>query len=267
MGALRTWLGDEGWTRFAHEHYGKQPFVLPDAARELIDTCSWQSMSAALASHAADVHVIRRGESLSIAPPRSLAALRSLFEQNAGIALRNAEHASDRVRALAAAITEDVPGNQRVAMFATPAATHSLAWHFDVDDLFIVQVAGVKTHHLRANTVLPRPLTQNGHSLAAYPLETSPLRVSELHPGDFLYVPAGFWHMALAKEDSLSISVGVLPSPELQRLAAPPEARRPSRRIALRDRLQNVRERLARFREAADDTLARRPTLRRKRPI
>jgi ribosomal protein L16 Arg81 hydroxylase len=264
MGALRTWLGLEGWTRFAHEHYGKQPFVMPCVAPEVLRACSWDSLDRALASRAADVQVVRRGESLSIAPPRSLAALRALFEHDTGIALRNADRASARVRALAAAIGEDVPGNRRAAMFATPAGTHSLAWHFDLDDLFIVQVAGTKTHHLRSNTVLPRPLTQTGHSLAAYALETSPLLTFELRAGDFLYVPAGFWHMAMAKadQDSLSIAVGVLGSRDLPQKPTPPALR-----ARLRERVLQVRERLALARTKLGDTLDRAPTLRRNRPI
>ncbi len=257
MGALRTWLGVGTWTRFAREHYGKQPLVMPGVAPEVMSACNWNILDAALASPAAEVQVVRRGESLPVAPPRTLAELHKLFEHSAGIALRNADHASDSIRSLAAAIGEDVPGNKRVAMFATPAGTHSLAWHFDLDDLFIVQIAGSKTHHLRSNTVLPRPLVQDGHSLAAYALETSPLLVCELRPGDFLYVPAGFWHMALAREDSLSISIGVLGGRDLPRQPAPPGLR-----AKLRDRVRQVRERLARVSTMAG-TLDRKPTLRR----
>lgn len=259
MGALRTWLGLETWTRFAREHYGKQPFVMPGVVPEIMHTWDWDSLDAALASPAAEVQVVRRGESLSFAAPRSLAALRELFERDAGVALRNAERASERVRAIAAAIGEDIPGNQRVVVFATPGNTHSLAWHFDLDDLFIVQAAGAKTHYLRENTVLPRPLTQTGHSLAAYALETSPMVACRLSAGDFLYVPAGYWHMARAEDNSLSISVGVLGGPELPRQAVPPQ-----KRAELRDRIRSARDRLTRAHKAAADSIRERlPTLRR----
>jgi 50S ribosomal protein L16 3-hydroxylase len=40
--------------------------------------------------------------------------------------------------------------------------------------------------------------------------ETSPLIASTLVAGDWLYIPRGWWHMARAADDSLSISVGVL---------------------------------------------------------
>jgi ribosomal protein L16 Arg81 hydroxylase len=39
--------------------------------------------------------------------------------------------------------------------------------------------------------------------------ESSPLLRCDLIAGDWLYVPAGYWHVARADEDSLSISIGV----------------------------------------------------------
>lgn len=41
--------------------------------------------------------------------------------------------------------------------------------------------------------------------------ETSPIATARLLPGDWLYVPARWWHVATYLEDSLSSSVGVLP--------------------------------------------------------
>src|SRR5215470_4579466 len=100
MGVLRTWLGLEAWTRFAHEHYRKQPFVMPCVAPEVLSACDWQNLGAALASPAASVQVTRYGELLSVAPPRSLADLHKLFDHDAGIALANADRASESVRAI-----------------------------------------------------------------------------------------------------------------------------------------------------------------------
>ena len=44
--------------------------------------------------------------------------------------------------------------------------------------------------------------------------ERSPLQTARLLPGDCLYLPAGFWHMARSIEDSLSMSLGVYPAAE-----------------------------------------------------
>jgi ribosomal protein L16 Arg81 hydroxylase len=41
--------------------------------------------------------------------------------------------------------------------------------------------------------------------------ERSPLMTARLVAGDFLYLPCGWWHMATCVDDSLSISIGLLP--------------------------------------------------------
>ncbi len=240
---LQTWLGPDGWQRFVREHRGKHPFVMQRVTSDTLEQCDWEHLGQTLAAHAADVLVVRRSEDLASAPPRSLEELHELFKCDAGIALRNAELVSDRVSAICAAIAEDIPGHHRATVFATPENTHSLAWHFDNEELFIVQLAGWKAHYLRENTVVPAPRTPSGHNLAMYPLETAPLLTIELHPGDFLYVPSGWWHMARAHHTSLSISVSVLAAPTP---ASPPLDS--SKRVALRDRLRSVRKRLTKGR-------------------
>jgi ribosomal protein L16 Arg81 hydroxylase len=246
MSSLQQWVGAEAWLRFTRDHRGKRPFAMALAPSQLLTSCDWDHLGQTLGAHAADVQVVRLGEVLSIASPQSLADLHDLFGRDAGIAVRNAELVSERVRAICAAVEQDVPGRQRASVFATPENTHSLAWHFDADELFIIQLAGSKTHHLRANTVVPSPQVPSGHTLAAYPLETSPLLTIDLRPGDFLYVPCGFWHMALARSTSLSLSIGVLaaPAPAKPRLGA-------TQRAALHNRIGELRTRLANVRAAA----------------
>jgi ribosomal protein L16 Arg81 hydroxylase len=48
------------------------------------------------------------------------------------------------------------------------------------------------------------------HDFRCFREETSPLQTARLFPGDVLYLPALWWHMARCVEDSLSIALGVL---------------------------------------------------------
>lgn len=65
-----------------------------------------------------------------------------------------------------------------------------------------------KDYDVRANTVAAG---QPAHPdvFARFAAETSALCTATLVPGDFLYLPSRWWHMALCREDALSISVGV----------------------------------------------------------
>ena len=57
-----------------------------------------------------------------------------------------------------------------------------------------------------------------------YERETTPAIACTLIAGDWLYIPRGFWHVALASRDALSISVGLLTP--AARGSRPPRPRR-----------------------------------------
>lgn len=210
MGVLQSWLGATPLEAFLAAHLGRQPYAAPDVGRAHARRCDWAIVDELLASPHADTLVISRGELLAANAPRSLSQLRSLFARDAGVAVRSADLACAHVAALARDLAEDVAGMQRVIVFATPANSSGFGWHFDEEEVFILQTAGAKTYFFRANTVSARPLRARSAAFADCRRETSPLLAVRLHQGDWLYLPSGTWHAAHAHEDSLSVSIGVL---------------------------------------------------------
>jgi hypothetical protein len=213
-GLLEQWLGRSQLHEFLREHLHQRAFAAPDAARSAAERCGWHVVDALLGSPEADTLVIARGVVDPHAPPRSLDALRELFGCGVGVAVRRADRASEGVAALAEQLRLDVPGEQRVIVFATPRDSYGFGWHFDVEEVFVVQTAGAKTYYFRANTVSRRPLHADAASFADYARETSALHAVRLHAGDWLYLPSGTWHAAYAHADALSVSIGVLSSVE-----------------------------------------------------
>jgi ribosomal protein L16 Arg81 hydroxylase len=160
----------------------------------------------------ADVLVVARGRYLNGAVPRSLAELQVLFDHGVGIAIRAPERVNTWLRMLAGEFALELPGEQRLILFATPAQSHGFGWHYDAEDVFVVQTAGDKEYFLRRNTVSQPPARGFQSDFAEYRDETSPMLACRLLPGDCLYVPKGFWHIAVAHRDSLSLSIGVFPA-------------------------------------------------------
>jgi 50S ribosomal protein L16 3-hydroxylase len=72
-------------------------------------------------------------------------------------------------------------------------------------------VEGTKEYYLRANTVLSSRAPGPNPDFGAIRRETSPLLSARLIPGDWLYIPACWWHLVHSNEEALSISIGVLP--------------------------------------------------------
>jgi len=77
----------------------------------------------------------------------------------------------------------------------------------------------VKDYYFRANTVDPASPVGSQPDFSLIRKERSPLATARLLPGDWLYIPARWWHVALPAEDSLSISLGVFPDLSLRRTA------------------------------------------------
>jgi ribosomal protein L16 Arg81 hydroxylase len=43
-------------------------------------------------------------------------------------------------------LTQNIPGEVHVQLFVAPAGTHSFGWHYDDEDVYIVQTEGSKDY-------------------------------------------------------------------------------------------------------------------------
>jgi ribosomal protein L16 Arg81 hydroxylase len=128
--------------------------------------------------------------------------------------IRAAEHHDDGLRRLADAYGAALPGEVHVQLYATPAGTHSFGWHYDFEDVFIAQTLGIKDYYLRDNSVARHTRLGETLDFACIRHETTPTMAARLIAGDWLYIPRRWWHLVRCAEDSLSISVGVMPPDE-----------------------------------------------------
>jgi len=153
-----------------------------------------------------DALVVSRGHLLPDPPPTTLDALRACFAAGVGLCIRQAQRHRPALAELARSF--EPLGAAHVQLFVTPGGTHGFGWHYDDEDVFIAQTAGVKDYYFRRNTVAHDQRARPA-MFARFTRETSELCTATLMPGDFLYLPARWWHMAICRADALSISVGV----------------------------------------------------------
>jgi ribosomal protein L16 Arg81 hydroxylase len=137
----------------------------------------------------------------------------------------------------AGALTSDLGHPVQVNAYVTPASSQGFSAHYDVHDVFVLQVAGEKRWQVHA-PVLPDPLrdqpwTDHREAVAARAQEP-PLLDAVLRPGDALYLPRGYLHSAQALGGvTCHLTVGVHPVTRqavleslLELAAADPELRR-----------------------------------------
>jgi 50S ribosomal protein L16 3-hydroxylase len=202
---LRDWLGDVTLDEFRAAFLRKQPAARPSTALDARAVLDWSTVERVLRV-VPDALVVSRGSLLPMPVPRTLDALHQYFAAGVGLCIRHAERHDVGLAGVAAAFDE--LGTAQVQLFVTPGGTHGFGWHYDDEDVFIAQTVGIKEYYFRANTVAAAERAAPG-MFTRFAAERSALCTATLEPGDFLYLPSRWWHMALCRETALSISVGV----------------------------------------------------------
>ncbi|HEV3339654.1 MAG TPA: cupin domain-containing protein, partial [Pirellulales bacterium] len=207
---IRQLLGDIPVQRFIAESFLRQPFSLPGGAAALAHLGSWEVLETILAQPGADVLVVKEGRRWEGAQSPSPGEARRLFSDGHTVLVRHAERCHAQLAELAAGFARDFRAAVDVHLYCTPAGQHGFGWHYDVEDVFIVQTAGSKEYSLRKNTVNPWPVLETLPPDMRYEREIMPLSRCLLSAGDWLYVPHGYWHKAEARDESISLAVGLM---------------------------------------------------------
>jgi lysine-specific demethylase/histidyl-hydroxylase NO66 len=125
----------------------------------------------------------------------------------------------------------------QINAYVTPPQNTGFAPHYDVHDVFVLQVAGRKHWRLHAPVVkdpLPDQPWQDHADAVSARADEAPLLDEVLRPGDALYLPRGTVHSASALgETSIHLTVGIHPVTRydlvrhlLRRVAHDPQLRR-----------------------------------------
>ena len=226
---IRNWLAPMPLESFLATHFEREPFVQPSTAAEAVPLLDWPAVGRLLAAKA-DVLAVRKGRLVPETAPAHLEAARDLLREGCSLVIRGCDLHDRGLSALARAFEAEIGGEAAVQAFVSPGGSRSFGWHYDCEDVFIAQTVGAKEYQLRRNTVNPAPTLDAMPKDMHYERETTTAVLAcTLVPGDWLYVPRGWWHVGQAASDSLSISIGLLS--ESARGSAPPRhraARRPA---------------------------------------
>lgn len=93
-------------------------------------------------------------------------------------------------------------------LYITPNKAQGFNPHWDTHDVFVLQISGTKTWHLYG---FEKELPTKNQTFVSKGYSKEPIQTIQLFPGDFLYVPRGYVHDAVA-DDGISshITIGVL---------------------------------------------------------
>jgi ribosomal protein L16 Arg81 hydroxylase len=209
---VQDWLGELPKAKFLEQHYYRQPCSGRCGSAAILALGTWEVLGAILASPEADTLVVRRNEQRAGAP-RSMAEAQSLIGEGYTLLVRHAERHHHGIANLAAAFARELEGPADVHAYITPPDQYGFSWHYDAEEVFILQTTGRKEYSLRKNTVNPWPIEETLPADMHYEREIMPMMKCTLEAGDWLYIPSGWWHKAsaLPGEAAISLALGVMP--------------------------------------------------------
>jgi hypothetical protein len=146
------------------------------------------------------------------------AQLYNAFSGGNTIVLEGIQKAWPPVARLAATLGEALSARVRVNLYMTPAGAQGAPLHPDVQDVFVLQIEGAKDWFIYEQTeeLCLESLTylRELRGPVAGSMEEPPLvERATLHQGDFLYIPRGVPHRAVAPAGSPSLHLTVIIEP------------------------------------------------------
>jgi ribosomal protein L16 Arg81 hydroxylase len=204
---------------FLSDYWGRRAVLMRDPTRRLDRYFGWDALNAVLNSGdlAYPGTIVSREDRLvdvsefTAAPDQRVIdplAMMRLVRDGASFSVRNADAVWPPLRALRTGLYDALFEAVHTNVYFSPASTQGFRCHYDLHEVFVLQIEGTKHWKVFAPTTdAPvEPWRQED-----VPREDVPPYVDcLLGPGDVLYVPRGHWHYAVAQDThSLHITVGV----------------------------------------------------------
>lgn len=208
---IKEWLTTAERRAFLEGYLGQQPFSRAGTAHASTQLLDWATLDRVLGGgRSVDVLTVAAGHLIDLPEPRSSEDVRALMARGVSTVIRSSELHDEGLGRLAQTFSAELPGQVRVQLYVTPGGTHSFGWHYDLEDVFVVQTMGIKDYYFRDNTVARHTRLGERLDFACVRHEKSPRMRARLIAGDWLYLPRHWWHLVRCVEDSLSVSVGIM---------------------------------------------------------
>jgi len=200
---------------FLSEVFLRQPFAQVGGAETVREFGSLDRIASILNQPEADVMVCRQGERWGDGHRPGGEEALELYHSGYTLLVRHAERHDGQLAELAGEFQRAFHAPVNVHVYCTPAEEFGFNWHYDAEDVFILQAKGDKEYALRKNTVNPWPTEDTLPANMRFEREMMPLMKCLLKAGDWLYIPNGFWHRGTSQSDAVSVAVGVMTPPAI----------------------------------------------------
>ena len=132
----------------------------------------------------------------------------ALFNAGSTIVVQAGQRYFDNLSKCCLALSQKFNSPVQANLYITPDKSVGFNPHWDTHDVFVLQISGTKTWKLYG---FEKELPTKNQSFVSKGYNKEPVETLQLFPGDFLYVPRGFVHDAMADDGiSAHITIGIL---------------------------------------------------------
>lgn len=132
----------------------------------------------------------------------------SLFNNGSTLVIQAGQRYFDNLSKCCLALSQKFNSPVQANLYITPDRSVGFNPHWDTHDVFVLQISGTKTWKLYG---FEKELPTKSQKFVSAGYSKEPLQTLQLLPGDFLYVPRGYVHDAMADDGiSAHITIGVL---------------------------------------------------------
>ena len=224
MKILQNLLGGVPTEQFLEKHFTRIPYSQPGKADSYTDLLNWNVVEKIIQEDKSVLRVVKDGKMVSDYVKLSMEEVKTKHAEGCTLLVRFAEKSDQRLKDLADDFARSFRTDVDIQLYCTPQGHNAFGWHYDVEEVFILQCEGSKHYTIRPNTIHPNPLVKSIPKDQGYEGEKSTTAIQvTLEKGDWLYIPSGWWHRAETKSESMHISVGLMPRSALDLLELFPE--------------------------------------------
>jgi 50S ribosomal protein L16 3-hydroxylase len=209
---LTQLLGSTPLEEFLDKHFTRLPFSSTGGAKDFTHLLSWKRAENIVDAKKSVLRIVQDGKVIKDYVELNFKEVQEHHSSGHTLLVRYAEKSDELLQNLANDFAHSFHTEVDIQLYCTPDKHNAFGWHYDVEEVFIIQTQGSKSYTIRPNTVHPNPLIRSIHKDMGYEKEKTPIEINvTLEAGDWLYIPSGWWHIARTQKESMHISIGLMP--------------------------------------------------------
>lgn len=157
MDILQELLDPIPMHEFLHRAFTRVPFAVPDKAARYTRDVTEADIAAIVEQGHSVLRIVHNGRLVHDPARLSWAEAQAYYRRGHTLLVRYAERSSAKFQALAEAFAQFFHAPVDIQVYLTPDQQQAFGWHYDLEEVFIIQVQGCRSTRCVKTRSIPGP--------------------------------------------------------------------------------------------------------------